>query len=133
MRSLANGKKVTNLQKPRRNEDWFWDAVIKNKLEPLTRSNYSIIDQCMVTEFAERWHSETCTFHLPIGEVGITFDGVQCLLHLRIDGPFLNHEKSSRLEGVELVTRYLGMAEAESQDWGIERIFDRKRSAHKVY
>ncbi|PNX70944.1 IMP dehydrogenase/GMP reductase related, partial [Trifolium pratense] len=73
--------------------------------------NYSIIDHGVLTAFAERWYSETNTFHLPIGEVGITLDDVQCLLHLPIEGKLLNHKKISRTEGVELVNTFLGVPE----------------------
>jgi hypothetical protein len=111
MWSLANGKKVINLQKPRHNVDWFWGVVIESGLELLTRTNYNIIDQGLMTAFAERWHMETCTVHLPIGGVGITLDNFQCLLHLWIDDLFLNHGKCTRVEGVELVSIYPGMVE----------------------
>ncbi|MCI57219.1 serine/threonine-protein phosphatase 7 long form-like protein, partial [Trifolium medium] len=30
--------------------------------------------------------SKTSTFHLPLGDLGITLDDVQCLLHLPIQG-----------------------------------------------
>ena len=36
----------------------------------------------------ERWHKETSSFHLPVGEVTITFDDVASLLHLPIIGAF---------------------------------------------
>jgi hypothetical protein len=95
MRSLAKGKKVINLPKLDRSDDnsWFWNAVEENGLEPLTRTSNSVIDHGLMTTFAERWHSETNNFHLPIGEVGITLDDVQCLLHLPIMRPFLNYER----------------------------------------
>lgn len=113
MRPMPNGKKVIDIPKPERTVDWFWDPIIESGLEPLTTTNYSILDKGLLHAFAERWHPETSTFHLPIGEVGITLDDVQCLLHLRIDGPFLDHGRCTRLEGVELVSRYLGMEECD--------------------
>ncbi|MCI58298.1 serine/threonine-protein phosphatase 7 long form-like protein, partial [Trifolium medium] len=57
--------------------EWFWDPIVALGLEPLTRTNYSILDHGVLTAFAERWHPETITFHLPVGEVGITLDDVQ--------------------------------------------------------
>jgi hypothetical protein len=111
MWSLTNGKKVINLPKLPRNEasSWFWDVIKATRLEPPTRTNYNIIDHDLMTTFAERWHSKTNTFHLPIGEVGITLDDVQCPLHLPITGPFLNHDRLRRIEGVELVHKNLGI------------------------
>ncbi|KAL5148611.1 Protein MAIN-LIKE 1 [Glycine soja] len=36
----------------------------------------------------ERWHRETSSFHLPVGEVTITMDDVASLLHLPVVGAF---------------------------------------------
>jgi hypothetical protein len=113
MRSVANGKKVINLPKlPRTREyDWFWKAIEATGLEPLTRTSYSIIDHGLMTAFAERWHPETNTFHLPIGEVAITLDDIQCLLHLPITGRFLHHSRMRKDEGMDLLKRHLGVEE----------------------
>ncbi|XP_028184567.1 uncharacterized protein LOC114371289 [Glycine soja] len=40
----------------------------------------------------ERWHKETTSFHLLVGEVIITLDDVASLLHLPITGAFHNFE-----------------------------------------
>ncbi|KAH1193412.1 Protein MAIN-LIKE 1 [Glycine max] len=40
------------------------------------------------SSFIERWHWETSTFHLLVGEVSITLDDVASLLHLPIIGDF---------------------------------------------
>jgi hypothetical protein len=113
MRSVANGKKVINLPKlPRTREyDWFWKAIEATGLEGLTRTSYSIIDHGLMTAFAERWHPETNTFHLPIGEVAITLDDIQCLLHLPITGRFLHHSRMRKDEAMDLLKRHLGVEE----------------------
>ncbi|KAK2421162.1 protein MAIN-LIKE [Trifolium repens] len=113
MRSVANGKKVINLPKlPRtRAYDWFWKAIEATGLEGLTRTSYSIIDHGLMTAFAERWHPETNTFHLPIGEVAITLDDIQCLLHLPITGRFLHHSRMRKDEAMDLLKRHLGVEE----------------------
>jgi hypothetical protein len=116
MRSLANGKKVINLPKLARENDensWFWNAVEATGLELLTRTNYSVIDHGLMTAFAKRWHSETNTFHLPIGEATITLDDVQCLLHLPITGPFLDYKRMRGTKGIDMVVRNLGLYEDE--------------------
>ena len=41
-----------------------------------------------VSSFVERWHRETSSFHLPVGEVTIMLDDVASLLHLPIIGDF---------------------------------------------
>ncbi|MCH94332.1 putative IMP dehydrogenase/GMP reductase, partial [Trifolium medium] len=106
---IANGKKVITIRKLPRDVEWFWDVIVASGLEPLTRTNYSILDHGVLTAFAERWHPETCTFHLPVGEVGITLDDVQCLLHISIEGMFLNHRKMKRQEGADIVSSFLGL------------------------
>jgi hypothetical protein len=113
MWSVANENKVINLPKLPRNQEssWFWDVITATGLEPLTRTNYSIIDYGLMTTFAERWHPETNIFHLPIGEVAITLDDVQCLPHFSITGPFLSNERMRKDEGMDLVQRNLGLDE----------------------
>ena len=49
-------------------------------------------DQGLMSAFVERWHKETISFHLPIGEVTITLDDVASLLNLPIIGVFHSFE-----------------------------------------
>jgi hypothetical protein len=109
MCSLANGKKILNVPKPDRNALWFWDRLEATGLEPLVHTSFGKLNHGLLTAFAERWHPETSTFHLPVGEMGITLDDVQCLLHIPIEGKFLNHERMSRSEGADMVSNYLGV------------------------
>ncbi|KAH1247283.1 Protein MAIN-LIKE 1 [Glycine max] len=43
-------------------------------------------DQGLLSSFVERWHWETSSFHLPVGEVTITLDDVSSLLHMPVVG-----------------------------------------------
>ncbi|KAK2413514.1 protein MAIN-LIKE [Trifolium repens] len=113
MRSIANGKKIVNIPKPEANKLWFWDTLKATGLEPLVHTNFSKLNHGLLTAFAERWHPETSSFHLPVGELAITLDDVQCLLHLSIKGKFVNHEKMRKSEVVDMVTTYLGMAQED--------------------
>jgi len=45
-------------------------------------------DRGLISSFVERWHRETSSFHLPVGEVSITLYDVVSLLHLPIVGVF---------------------------------------------
>ncbi|KAK2401798.1 protein MAIN-LIKE [Trifolium repens] len=130
MRSVANGKKVINLPKltRTRQHDWFWKAIEVTGLEPLTRTSYSIIDHGLMTAFAERWYPETNTFHLPIGEVAITLDDIQCLLHLPITGRFLHHSRMRKDEGMDLLKRQLDIEEDI-----ILHNFDKTKGCHIKY
>nr|XP_004494941.1 protein MAIN-LIKE 1-like [Cicer arietinum] len=42
----------------------------------------------MISAFAERWHAETSSFHLPFGEMTITLDDVRGLLSIPCYGEF---------------------------------------------
>ncbi|XP_059078080.1 serine/threonine-protein phosphatase 7 long form homolog [Cryptomeria japonica] len=40
----------------------------------------------MITTLVERWHSKTCSFHLPNAEALITLEDAWCILHIPIHG-----------------------------------------------
>ncbi|GAU49778.1 hypothetical protein TSUD_141680 [Trifolium subterraneum] len=112
LRCIASANKVIKFVRPE--VAWFSDMVRATGLEPLVRSNFNVLDYGVLWSFAERWHPETSTFHLPIGEMGITLDDVQCLLHIPIEGKFLNHRKISRLDGAQMLSSFLGIDEADA-------------------
>ncbi|GAU11793.1 hypothetical protein TSUD_75440 [Trifolium subterraneum] len=114
LRCIVSANKVIKIQKP--TQDWFWEYIIASGLEPLVRSNFNVLDYGVLWAFAERWHPETSTFHLPIGEMGITLDDVQCLLHISIQWKFLNHVKISRPDGAQMLSSYLGIDEGDALD-----------------
>ncbi|GAU50897.1 hypothetical protein TSUD_387230 [Trifolium subterraneum] len=114
LRCIVSANKVIKIQKP--TQDWFWEYIIASGLEPLVRSNFNVLDYGVLWAFAERWHPETSTFHLPIGEMDITLDDVQCLLHISIQGKFLNHVKISRPDGAQMLSSYLGIDEGDALD-----------------
>ncbi|GAU41862.1 hypothetical protein TSUD_366090 [Trifolium subterraneum] len=111
---IVSANKVIKIDKP--TQDWFWEYIIASGLEPLVRSNFNVLDYGVLWAFVERWHPETSTFHLPIGEMGITLDDVQCLLHISIQGKFLNHVKISRPDGAQMLSTYLGIDEGDALD-----------------
>lgn len=45
----------------------------------------------MLTTLCERWHMETNSFHLHVGEMIIILDNVACLIHIPIEGKMLSH------------------------------------------
>ena len=57
--------------------------------------------------FMERWHKETSSFHLPIGEVTITLDDVVLLLHLPIIGAFHSFEQLHVDDVVDMLVELL--------------------------
>ena len=55
-------------------------------LSPLIACSVDIGDRGLLSAFMERWHRETFSFHLPVGELTITLDNVSSLLHLSVVG-----------------------------------------------
>jgi hypothetical protein len=87
---------------------WWCDGLSATSLSWLHDTSYSQIDHDRLSAFAERWHEETSSFHLPFGEMTMTLDDVSCLLHLPIDGMLLSHESISRDDAMEMMMWYLG-------------------------
>ncbi|KAH1201756.1 hypothetical protein GmHk_17G048368 [Glycine max] len=61
-------------------------------LSPLIAYSFDTDDRRLISVFAERWHKETSSFHLLIGNVTITLDDVTSLLHLLITRAFQSFE-----------------------------------------
>lgn len=69
----------------------------------------------MLTALSERWHEETCNFHLSAGETVTLDDDVECPLDISIVGRMMRHEKyTSHAYGVELMTGLLGVDETKN-------------------
>src|SRR3954464_5537319 len=104
---VNHSRKIFGLFKPA--AQWFNDHVRGSGLSGLCMTGYTTISTGMQGAFVERWHKETSSFHLPVGEMMITLHDVQCLLHLPIRGPLLTHSKIQRVEAIDWMMLYLGM------------------------
>jgi len=73
----------------------------------------------LLCAFVERWHADTNTFHLPIGELTITLDDVSNLLHLPIIGQFYTYPSLDATSATNLLVESLcvdrGAAAAETR------------------
>lgn len=49
-----------------------------------------MIDKRIISAFVEKWHRDTNSFHLSIGEMMITLDDVSSLLHISITDAFFS-------------------------------------------
>jgi len=56
---------------------------------------------------AERWHQETSSFHLPVGEMTITLDEVACLLGIPVAGRLIQEDKLDHDHVVDLLVTHL--------------------------
>ncbi|XP_058726959.1 protein MAIN-LIKE 1-like [Vicia villosa] len=104
---VNHSRKIFGLFKPA--AQWFNDHVRGSGLCGLCMTGYTTISTGMQGAFVERWHKETSSFHLPVGELTITLHDVQCLLHLPIRGPLLDHSRIQRVEAIEWMMHYLGL------------------------
>jgi len=69
----------------------------------------------MIRALCERWHTETSSFHLPVGKMTITLDDVHNLLHIPIHGRMLYHDEAMGQDrAIDLIIRLLGMSEADA-------------------
>lgn len=64
----------------------------------------------LITTLVERWHSETCSFHLPIGEASITLEDVWLILHIPIHGARVIYDHDDGVVGL------CALFECEEQD-----------------
>ncbi|XP_027915206.1 protein MAIN-LIKE 1-like [Vigna unguiculata] len=106
---VSHIKKVKKLGRPHPAVAPF---VLASGLSPLCDILYEYIDLGLVLGFVERWHPETNTFHLPIGEMTITLDDVWSLLHLSISGNFCSTENLEYEDSVQILTTLLGVDRA---------------------
>ncbi|XP_027935732.1 protein MAIN-LIKE 1-like [Vigna unguiculata] len=106
---VSHIKKVKKLGRPHPAIAHF---VLASGLSPLCDILYEYIDLGLVLGFVERWHPETNTFHLPIGEMTITLDDVWSLLHLSISGNFCSTENLEYEDSVQILTTLLGVDRA---------------------
>ncbi|RHN49885.1 putative protein-serine/threonine phosphatase [Medicago truncatula] len=111
MTGVSHGKKLKlsalSLPLPVDDNRWFWDPVDTSGLRPLLLTGYESISHGLVCALAERWHEETSSFHLPVGEMTVTLDDVACLLDIPIVGRLIEEDDLDHCVGVELLENQL--------------------------
>ena len=70
----------------------------------------------LIFAFDERWHKETSSFHLPIGDVTITLDDVASLLHLPITGAFHTFDALHVDQVIDLLVELFEVNSQEARD-----------------
>ncbi|XP_028181265.1 protein MAIN-LIKE 1-like [Glycine soja] len=81
----SHGRKVHGLGRP---VPAIEGLIAGTGLSPLIACSVDTGDRGLLSAFVERWHRETSSFHLPVGELTITLDDVSSLLHLPVIGDF---------------------------------------------
>jgi hypothetical protein len=110
------GEKMKDLGKPEEGLRWFWESVEGSGLHHLIYTGYSTVTHATIPTLCERWHTETISFHLPVGEMTITLYDVHNLLHIPIHGRMLDHDETMGQDcAIDLMTR-LGMSDADARN-----------------
>ncbi|KAH1241622.1 Protein MAIN-LIKE 1 [Glycine max] len=81
----SHGRKVHSLGRPVLAIEGL---IASTGLSPLIACSVDTGDRGLLSAFVDRWHRETSSFHLPMGELTITVDDISSLLHLPIIGDF---------------------------------------------
>jgi len=76
-------------------------------LRPLLLTRYDITNHGLVCAMAERWHQETSSFHLPVGEMTITLYDVACLLGIPVAGRLIQEDELDHDHVVDLLVTHL--------------------------
>ncbi|KAL5193682.1 Protein MAIN-LIKE 1 [Glycine soja] len=79
----SHGRKVHSLGRP---VPAIEELVARTGLSPLIACSVNTGNRGLLSLFFERWHHETSSFHLPVGEVTIILDDISSLLHLPVVG-----------------------------------------------
>jgi hypothetical protein len=65
-------------------------------LANLLQCCYKEVERGLIAAFIERWHYETSTFHLPVGEMTVTLDDVAAITKLPVDGMFYTFFRATK-------------------------------------
>ncbi|KAH1261945.1 Protein MAIN-LIKE 1 [Glycine max] len=79
----SHGRKAHSLGRP---APAIEGLIAGTGLSPLIACSVDTNDRGLLSAFVERWHRETSSFHLPVGELTITLDDISSLLHLPVIG-----------------------------------------------
>jgi len=116
VKAINHGNKILSFGRPNENQNWFWGLLRESRLHDLVYLGYATMPHALLMTLCERWHPETSTFHMPLGEMTVTLDDVACLTHLQIEGRILSHgKKMLRHEATTLLVRHLGVSQTDAE------------------
>ncbi|KAJ1424223.1 Aminotransferase-like, plant mobile domain [Sesbania bispinosa] len=117
VRNRGTLKVITHGRKLRRAQnDYVRDIVDDSGLGPLVEGTHSLVDKSLLSAFVERWHKDTSNFHLPVGEMTITLDDVNNLLHILVHGRFFFLPSLGKDEAKELLVTLLGVSYSDAHE-----------------
>ncbi|XP_006598412.1 protein MAIN-LIKE 2-like [Glycine soja] len=104
LKLVSHGRKVDKFGRPAAEIEGM---IAATGLDPLIRCSVITTDPGLIFAFVERWHRETSSFHLPVGELMITLDDVSSLLHIPITSALHSFESLVTSDVVALLTELL--------------------------
>ena len=111
MKLASHGRKVEKIGRPPPEVEVL---LANTSLTSLITCSLETGDRGLLSAFVERWHKETSSFHLPIGEFSITLDDVASLLHLPIIGAFHTYDALDVKEVVDILVDLVGVSFQEA-------------------
>ncbi|XP_014621650.1 protein MAIN-LIKE 1-like [Glycine max] len=111
LKLVSHGRKVDKFGRPAVEIEGM---IAATELDPLIRCYVITTDPGLISAFVEKWHRETSSFHLPVGEVTITLDDVSSLLHIPITGVLHSFEPLATSDAVALLTELLEVTPDEA-------------------
>ncbi|XP_006589839.1 protein MAIN-LIKE 2-like [Glycine max] len=111
LKLVSHGRKVDKIGRPAPKIEGM---IAATRLSPLIRCSVITTDPGLISAFIERWHRETSTFHLPVGELTITLDDVASLLHVPITSALHKFEPLVTSDAIGLLTELLKVSHEEA-------------------
>ncbi|XP_006576050.1 protein MAIN-LIKE 2-like [Glycine max] len=111
LKLVSHGRKVDKIGRPAPEIEGL---IAGTGLSPLIRCSVITTDPGLISAFVERWHRETSTFHLLVGELTITLDDMASLLHLPITSALHTFEPLVTSDAISLLTELLEVSHEEA-------------------
>ncbi|XP_028184596.1 protein MAIN-LIKE 1-like [Glycine soja] len=111
LKLVSHGRKVDKFGRPAAEIEGM---IAVTGLDPLIRCSVITTDPGLIFAFVERWHRETSSFHLPVGEVTITLDDVSSLLHIPITGVLYSFGPLATADAIALLMELLEVTPVEA-------------------
>jgi len=122
VKATNHRNKILSLGRPNENQNWFWGPLRESGLHDLVYLGYTTVPHVLLMTLCKRWHPETSSFHMVLGEMIVTLDDVACLTHHPIEGRMLSHgKKILRHEAAALLVGHLSVSQTKAEKiWGTE-------------
>ena len=113
LKLASHGRKVEKFGRPTPKIEGI---MVVTGLSSLITCSLETSDTGLLFAFAERWHKETSSFHLSVGELTITLKDVVSSLHLPIISAFQTFDTIDVEEVVDFLVELLKVSRQDTKD-----------------